>query len=219
MNQRFRNEDAECVSREYAGNELYGAVMELGTRFEYELGNFMMRPEECFVEVLELLSEIVKRGDDLPSCADMLWLRKYNEYRRFNTNAPDDELSKAVGIVFAFAALATASSNIPFYCSDVSELLTATVCNHKFEGWASTLDQIYSLLLPVGWFDRHPGICGDDECGANGFASETEKVRTLIPAHAAPNVYIEKQYNNNCLQITGKLDNPKFINTRKDEAI
>lgn len=83
MNQRFQNAEIRLVSEQYADNELYYAVSSIGQQLEAELTGFGLCPEECFMEVLELLSA-VNNENDFVSDIENTWLRKYNEYKRFN---------------------------------------------------------------------------------------------------------------------------------------
>jgi len=153
MNQRFQSEDIKRVSEQYAGNELYQAVNSIGLQLESELKEFGLCPEECFTEVLELLTSIADKGEDIVTELDNIWLRKFNEYKRFDRHVNDDEIRKAVGIVFGFCVLAVDSSRHPFYRYKLTEQLTTVIANHQFEGWSSTLESIYSVPLSDGWFD------------------------------------------------------------------
>lgn len=155
MNQRFQNEEIKRVSEQYAENELYRAVTSIGARLESELPEFGLCPEECFMEVLELLSAIAEQGEDILPEVDNLWLLKENEYRRFDRSVSEAEIRKAVGIVFGFAILAIDSSRHPFYRRSLTERLTQVVASRKFKGWSQTLDQIFSVPLPDGWFDAY----------------------------------------------------------------
>ena len=153
MNQRLQNVEIKGISEQYAENKLYQAVSSIGHQLESELTEFGLCPEECFMEVFELLTAIAEKGEDfLFEVADH-WVRKSNEYRRFDRHVSDDEISKAVGIVFGFAILATDSSRHPFYRRTLSEQLALVVANHPFNGWQLTLERIFSVPLPDGWFD------------------------------------------------------------------
>ena len=153
MNQRFQQEEIKHVSDQYAENELYKAISTIGPQLESELTGFGLCPEECFMEVLELLTAIAEKGKDFLSEVDNYWLRKFNEYRRFDRHVDDDVISKAVGIVFGFTVLALDSSRHPFYRYTLTERLTQVVAFHKFPDWSSTLDRIFSVPLSDGWFD------------------------------------------------------------------
>ena len=63
MNQRFQNAEIRLVSEQYADNELYHAVSSIGQQLEAELTGFGLCPEECFMEVLELLSAVNNEND------------------------------------------------------------------------------------------------------------------------------------------------------------
>lgn len=153
MNQRFQNAEIKHVSEQYAENELYQAVCTIGPQLENELKEFGLCPEECFMETLELLSAIADKGDEILPEIENFWLRKENEYRRYDRRISDEEIRKAVGIVFGFAVIAVDSSHHPFYRRTLSERLTQVIANHQFDGWVSTLESIFSLPLPDGWFD------------------------------------------------------------------
>lgn len=153
MNQRFRNEEIKRVAELYAENELYQAVCSIGSQLEAELTDFGLCPEECFMDVLELLSAIADKGEDFSSEVDNCWLHKFNEYRRFDRSVSKVETCKAVGIVFGFAILATDSSRHPFYRYTLSRQLMEAIANHQFCGWQSTLDRIFSVPLKDDWFD------------------------------------------------------------------
>ena len=118
MNQRFQNAEIRLVSEQYADNELYHAVSSIGQQLEAELTGFGPCPEECFMEVLELLSA-VNNENDFVSDIENTWLTNTEARSVFNRgkengNANEDEIRKAVGIVFAFAVLAIDSSRIVF---------------------------------------------------------------------------------------------------------
>lgn len=156
MNQRFQNEEIRQVSNQYRENELYQAVCSIGPQLENELTEFGLCSEECFVEALELLSVIAGKGDDILPEVDNIWLSKENEYRRLARQVErvnEEEIRKAVGIVFGFTILALDSSSHPFYRYILTERLTQAVASHQFDGWASTLERIFSVPLPDGWFD------------------------------------------------------------------
>ncbi len=153
MNQRFQNEDIRLVNSQYAENELYKAVSSIGPQLESELTEFGLCPEECFMEVLELLTAIAEKGEDILQEIDTYWLHKYNEYKRFDRHVTEDEIRKAVGIVFGFAILTIDSSSHSFYRHHLSERLTQVIADHQFDGWVSTLERIFSVPLPDGWFD------------------------------------------------------------------
>lgn len=153
MNQRFQNEEIKRVSEQYADNELYKAIRSIGPRLESEMLEFGLCSEECFMEVLELLTDIAEEGEDILPEIDNLWLRKHNEYRRLDRNVSENETSKTVGIVFGFTILAIDSSRHPFYRYTLSPHLISVVASHPFDGWPSTLEQIFSVPLSDGWFD------------------------------------------------------------------
>ncbi len=154
MNQRFQNAEIKRVSEQYAENELYKAVCSVGLQMENELKEFGLCSEECFMETLELLSVIAEKGENVLPEIDNLWLRKQNEYRRYDRQVSEDEIQKAIGIVFGFSILAVDSSRHKFYRQTLSEQLARVVAKHKFSNWTSTLEQIFSVPLPDGWFDR-----------------------------------------------------------------
>ena len=152
MNQRFQNAEIRRVSEQYAENELYRAVCTIGQQLESET-EFGLCSEECFMETLELLSAIAEKGEDFLSEIDDCWLCKFNEYRRFDRHVNEDEIRKAVGIVFGFTILAIDSSRHPFYRYTLTRRLTQVVASHQFKDWSSTLDRIFSVPLSDGWFD------------------------------------------------------------------
>lgn len=153
MNQRFQNAEIRAVSEQYAENLLYKAVCTIGLQLENELKEFGLCQEECFIETIELLSVIAEKGVDILPELDNIWLRKENEYRRHDRHVNEDEIRKAVGIVFGFAIIAIDSSQNKIYRYKLTEQLTHTVANHKFAGWQNTLGQIFSIPIPDGWFD------------------------------------------------------------------
>lgn len=164
MNRRFQNEDIRRVSEQHADNELYRAICTIGAQLESELSEFGLCPEECFEEVLEVLSVIADKGEGVLPELDTLWYRKFNEYKRIDRKVRDEELRKVVGIVFGFTVLAIDSSCHQFYRYKLSEALTMTVANHKFDCWLQTLNQIYSVPLTDGWFDKFMGIGESASC-------------------------------------------------------
>lgn len=155
MNQRFQNADIKLVSEQYAEDELYKAIRPIGLTFEAELTGFGLCPEECFMEVTEILSVIADNGENTQNdLLEQIWIRKHNEYMRFDRRVDDDIIRKAVGIVFGFVVLAVDSSFHPFYRYTLTQQLTEVIANHKFDGWTSTLEKIFEVQLPDGWFDK-----------------------------------------------------------------
>ena len=154
MNQRFQKEEIKRVSELYADNKLYKAISLIGPQLESEY-QFGLCPEECFVDTLELLSGITEKGEDILTETDNIWLYKYNEYKRFDRHVDEEDIRKAVGIVFGFTILAIDSCSHPFYRYTLSRQLMQVVSNHQFEGWQSTLDRIFSVPLPDGWLDAY----------------------------------------------------------------
>ena len=155
MNQRFQSEEIKRVSEQYAENELYRAISTIGLQMEAELTEFGLCTEECFMEVLELLSDIAGKGEKFLDDIENTWLRKHNEYKRFNRTVDEDEIRKVVGIVFGFAILAVDSSRHPFYRYTLVSTMTQTIASHSFEGWTKTLDTIFSVPLSDGWFEEY----------------------------------------------------------------
>ena len=193
MNRRFQNEEIGLVSEQYAENELYKAVSQIGQQLESELKEFGLCPEECFMETLELLSAIAEKGEAILPEIDNLWLIKYNEYNRFDRKVNDEEIYKAVGIVFGFAILAVDSSQHRFYRHTLSEKLMQIIADHKFNNWAATLDRIFSVPLSDGWFD----VFVDSEPQEGDELSlpkelDTKKARKYF-AKAIEKKYIEKE--------------------------
>lgn len=163
MNQRFQNEEKKCVRKENAGDELYKAINSIVPQFETELNEFRLSPEECFWDVRELLDAIADDGEDILPDIINIWHRKFNEYKSFDPKINDDELRKAVGIVLGFVILAVDSSSSFFYRRKLTEGLTEVIADdkHCFDGWVETLERIFSIPLPDGWFDAY--IISEDE--------------------------------------------------------
>lgn len=202
MNQRFQNAEIKRVSEQYAENELYKAVCSIGPQLENELTEFGLCSEECFMESLELLSVIADQGEEILPELDDLWLRKHNEYKRFDRSVSEDEIRKAVGIVFGFAILATDSSRHPFYRRTLSERLMETIATYHFQDWPTTLKRIFSVPLPDGWFDAFI----DEEPDGGDDAGVGLPIPKAINTERAQKYFqkaIEKGYM--------KLENGKFI--------
>ena len=153
MNQRFQPAEIKLVSEKYAENELYKAICQIGRKLEAELTEFGLCPEECIVETLELLNIIANKGDAISTEIEDIWLQKHNEYKRFDRHVSENEIRKAVGIVFSFAILALGTSSHNFYKLTLTLQLMHIICDHKFGGWIQMLNEIYSIPLPDGWFD------------------------------------------------------------------
>lgn len=216
MKQRFQNEEIKLVSEQYAENELYKAVCSIGLQLENELKEFGLCPEECFMETLELLSAIADKGEGILPEIENLWLRKENEYMRYNRQVGVDEIRKAVGIVFGFAILAIDSSRHRFYRYTLSEQLTMVVANHKWNGWQATLGQIFSVPLPDGWFDAYIDEEPDDDGDMADFAKSINSLRKQMPVTIQ---FVSSQYNTSCQQFMGKMENPRFITPEKNETV
>ena len=155
MNQRFQEEEIRQTSKLYAEDELYKAIFSIGLQLESELPGFGLCPEECFMEVREILAIIAEQGEDFPQHLDDLWLRKYNEYRRFDRSVAEDETRKVVGIIFAFVVIAISSSHHLFYRDTLPMQMLYCIGGHSFDGWESTLYKISDVGLTDGWFDRN----------------------------------------------------------------
>ena len=219
MNQRFQNEEIGLVSEQYADNELYKAVRSIGQQLESEMEKFGLCPEECFMESLELLSVIADQGEEILPELDELWLRKHNEYKRFDRSVSEDEIRKAVGIVFGFAILATDSSRHPFYRRTLSERLMETIATYQFQGWPTTLKRIFSVPLPDGWFDAFIDEEPDGGIGVTEHANSIGLLRRQMPNTPLIVQFVNKQYNNGCQQFSGKIENSQFITSKQDEAV
>lgn len=154
MKTRFQNAEIEAVNNLYAENHLYKAVCKIGPQLEAELTEFGLCPEECFAETQELLTVIAEKGEEVIPELQNLWLMKFNQYRRFDRHVNQEEVRKAVCIVFGFAILAVNTSRHPFYNFTLTWNLTCIVADNTPEGWSHTLDRIVSLQMPDGWFDR-----------------------------------------------------------------
>lgn len=152
MNQRFQSAEIRQVAERYAQNELYRAVCTIGSQLEAEM-KFGLCPEECFTDALELLTAIAEKGEDILPEVEDIWLRMHNEYRRFDRHVGEDEIRKAVVVVFGFVILAIDSSRHPFYRYTLSRRLIETIARHPFSDWSETLHRIFSVPLPDGWFD------------------------------------------------------------------
>lgn len=191
MNQRFQSADIRHVAEQYAENELYLAICTIGSQLEAEL-EFGLCPEECFMEASELLSIIVEKGEDILPSIDDIWLRKFNEYRRFDRHISEEEIRKAVAIVFGFVILATDSSRDRFYRYTLSRRLMETIAGHPFSDWPETLDRIFSVPLADGWFDF---FITSEFSGSNNLQLpkelDTKKARQYF-AKAIQNEYMEK---------------------------
>ena len=170
MNQRFQQEEIKRVSELYAQNELYSSISSIGPQLESE-DNFGLCAEECFTEVVELLSTVADRGKGILADIENIWFEKFNEYRRFDRQMPDEDLSKGVGIVLGFTILALDSSRHSFYRYTLAKRLTQVVAGHQFDGWTTTLGRIFSVPLPDGWFD---GFIEEEEAQPKNGISKTE---------------------------------------------
>ena len=207
MNQRFQNEEIKLISEQYAENELYKAVNSIGLQLEIELKEFGLCPEECFMETLELLSEIANKGEAILPELENLWLRKENEYRRYNRQVSIDEIRKSVGIVFGFVILAIDSSRHRFYRYTLSEQLTMVVANHKWDGWQATLSQIFSVPLPDGWFDAYIDEEPENDGDMADFAKTVNSLRKHMPNAPLVVQLVQRQYNNCCQQFFAPISN------------
>lgn len=167
MKTRFQNAEIEAVNNLYAENHLYKAVCKIGPQLEAELTEFGLCPEECFAETQELLTVIAEKGEEVIPELQNLWLMKFNQYRRFDRDVNQEEVRKAVSIVFGFAILAVNTSRHPFYNFTLTWNLTCIVADNTPEGWSHTLDRIVSLQMPDGWFDR---FVEEDPCDGNGLS-------------------------------------------------
>lgn len=174
MNQRYQSADIRRVAEQFAENELYRAICSIGNQLESEL-EFGLCPEECFMDTQELLTDIIEKGEDFLAETENLWLRKYNEYKRFDRHMGDEDVRKAVGVVFGFTILAIDSSRHWFYRYTLPEQLTLAVANHQFDGWLSTLERIFSVPLSDGWFDAFMAEEPDVDCAKPSSASRKPK--------------------------------------------
>lgn len=155
MNQRFQREEIKRVHEKYASNKLYTAIRSIGADLEAEQPGFGMCTEECFVEVMEVLSFIAGKEDSIASTdIEGLWKDKYNEYRRFDRQVGNDEIRKVIGIVFGYTALALSSSESRFYRFTVCRMVQENIIDNEPEDFDSTIDRIFDVQLEDGWFDN-----------------------------------------------------------------
>lgn len=201
MNQRFQPAEIKLVSEKYAENELYKAICQIGRQLEAELTEFGLCPEECIVETLELLNIIANKGDAISTEIEDIWLQKHNEYKRFDRHVSENEIRKAVGIVFGFAILALGTSSHSFYKFTLTQQLMQNIANHSFEEWPLMLDKIFSISLPDGWYDtfineepEKDNGCNREESGTKVTKftdfiinnAETDKVISIIRKNITP---------------------------------
>ena len=219
MNQRFQSAEIRQIAERYAGNELYQAVSSIGPQLEAELTEFGLCPEECFMEACELLSEIAEKGEAILPEVEDIWLSKHNEYRRFDRHVGEDEIRKAVAVVFGFVILAIDSSRHPFYRYTLSRRLMETIARHPFSDWSETLHRIFSVPLADGWFDAFIEEEPDGDCGMMESAKYVDSIHKKMPCSPMTIQFVQNQYNSSCQQFMGKMENPKFITPRNDEAI
>lgn len=213
MKQRFQNAEIEAVSSFYAENHLYRAVCKIGPQLEAELAEFGLCPEECFVDTQELLTVIAEKGEEVIPELQNLWLEKYNQYRRFDRHVNQEELRKAVSIVFGFTILAVNTSRHPFYNFTLPWNLTCIVADNTPEEWSHTLDRIVSLQMPDGWFDR---FIEEDPWDGNGLGGQLSGISSMQRQATNLTVQIVKeQHNHNCQQFMGEMKKPKFITQSK----
>ena len=209
MNRRFQNEEINIVHNLYSENELYRSMEKIGPQFEYELKQFGLCPEECFMETHELLSLIADKGEDVMDELNNYWFRKITEYRRFDRQVDDEEIYKAIGIIFGFAILALDSSHHSFYRTQLTRRLIELIVEHPFKGNKETLGKIFEEDIPDGWFDNF--LEQDDASVADMMATigeQTADLRKQYP-NTTPTIVIN-QYNDSCLQTMGEMINPQF---------
>ena len=218
MNQRFHSAEIALVSNLFADDLLYKAINEIGLQLEAET-KFGLCPEECFTEAVEILTVIAEKGEDAIPEIDRLWLRKYNEYQRFDRSVSEEETRKAVGIVFGFVVLATDSSRYRFYRYELSGRLTELIAKYKFEGWTGILDRIFSVPLPDGWFDAFIEQAPEKESDVTELTKGVSALCKQMPCPPTVLQFVQNQYNSSCQQFLGKMVNPRFIPPQKDEAI
>ncbi|MCR4665581.1 MAG: hypothetical protein K5660_09495 [Paludibacteraceae bacterium] len=220
MNQRFQSEEIRFVVEQYGNNELYRAICTIGPRLESELTGFGLCPEECFMEALELLSAIADKGDGILPELENVWLRKYNEYNRFDRHVREDVIRKAVGIVFGFTILAIDSSRHPFYRYKLTQQLTMVIANHQFEGWSSTLETIFSVPLADGWFDIFINEEPESPQGMDSLTKNANELQQQMNGKPFIVQFVQNQHNTGCQQFMGNMQNPVFTSTpQKDEAV
>jgi len=218
MNQRFQSAEIRLVSERFSENDLYKAICTIGCQLETELIQFGLCPQECFMEVLEVLSHIAEKGEDIIPELDNIWHRKFNEYRRFDRSVDEDEIRKVVGIVLGFVILAIDSSHHSFYHYTLVNEITTIIVNHKFEAWTVTLNQIVSVPLADGWFDTFIDEEPEGDDDVIDIVDNVSALRNQIPGSTIVQ-FVQNQYNNSCQQFMGKMEKTKIIYPNKNEAI
>lgn len=218
MNQRFQSAEIALVSDQFADDLLYKAINEIGLQLEAETA-FGMCPEECFTDAVEILSVIAEKGEEIVPEIEKLWLSKYNEYRRLDRKVSEEETRKVVGILFGFVVLAIDSSNYRFYRYELSRRLTELIVKHKFTDWTTTLDRIFSVPLPDGWFDAFIEQAPENESDVMELTKGVSALRKQMPCPPTVLQFVQNQYNTSCQQFMGKMVNPHFITPQNDEAI
>ena len=164
-----------------------------------------------------MLTVIAEKGEEVIPELQNLWLMKYNQYRRFDRHVNQEEVRKAVSIVFGFTILAVNTSRHPFYNFTLTWNLTCIVADNTPEGWSHTLDRIVSLQMPDGWFDR---FVEEDPWDGNSLSGQLPDISSL--QRQAPNTtiqFVKEQHNHNCQQFMGEMNSPNFITQSKDEEI
>ena len=101
MSRNLNQEEKEKLKDRYKEHIYFRLVNQSCKRYEREMKNFRFSPEDVFVESLNVLDDLKapnKNNDDL---CDTLWDDLFCDFRERGENIPDEELDKAVAIVFS----------------------------------------------------------------------------------------------------------------------
>lgn len=183
MNQRFRNEEQCKYQKQFGEDPLFVVCSEVGPELQTGMPEFGMCPEEMYCETEMLLEWLIAHPNATPTEINRKWHQLYNNYLGFDRRVNQEEIRRAVGVVFAFACLGLGTSLDAVLCYELPQKLIDCIAedDHAFYDWASLFDHIFeACTLPEGWLDEVKRELSQKESEASIVSQNTNSVVDAI---------------------------------------
>lgn len=183
MNQRFRNEEQSKYQKQFGDDPLFIVCSEVGPELQTGMPEFGMCPEEMYCETEMLLEWLIAHPNATPTEINRKWHQLYNNYLGFDRRVNQEEIRRAVGVVFAFACLGLGTSLDTVLCYELPQKLIDCIAEdeHAFTDWASLFDYIFeACTLPEGWLDEVKRELSQKEMEASSASQNTNSVVDAI---------------------------------------
>lgn len=149
MSRNLNPEEKEKLRNKYGEHIYFRLVNQSCKKYERELRVFRLSPEDVFMETLNVLDDLKapdRNNDDL---CDTLWDDLYCEFRDRGDDIPEEELNKAVAIVFSMVS----------YCLTLLDSIKYNGVNGKLMlSLSKNYKEFRDILFPIQPYANKIGI-------------------------------------------------------------